>query len=333
MEEGALQASLQNGTGQGVGDPVSAAPPLNDQRSDQVSGASSVPHSPDTVSLTPDLQVTPENLNIPITTSWVIQTPPEQHPSVCHVSVPDPAKLELLALSDLPDKLKQSHPAYEITVTQNGLEVKGPVLDEAEKLKSKLLEFLNGVSQLHDSVSTLKADFLQRQDVRDKLTDRLKALRLPCRYTVTGGVLIVCATSMQTVRQACQVIKSEVSEFILPLEPEHQGVIFSEEWRNFILSLDACSASTEGISISVVTLKDTEQEVKENILRFLSTPIQKEMVLSMQPAMLTYIQLHHQQLLMDMAEVLIFPLDTGDGLIVSHHPARSALSNNYIYTA
>lgn len=335
LEEGAPQTSLQNG--QSVGDPVSAVPPLNDTSSDQMSSTSSASPSQDAASQKPDLQLTPEHLNIPKSTSQVIQPPPEQHPSVCHVSIPEPAKRELLALSDLPGRLKQSHPSYEITVTQNGLEVKGPAQDEAEKLKSKLLEFLNGVSQLQVSVSALQAGFLQRQDVRDKLTDRLKTQRLPCSYTVAGGFLIMSSTSMQTVKQACEVITGEISEFVLPLETEQQAVIFSEEWRSFLLSLDACSseASAEGNAVSIVTLKDTEQEVKENILQFLSTPIQKEMVLSMQPAMLIYIQLHHQQLLMDMAEVIIFPLDTGDGLSVSQHPARSAPTNSYIqiYTA
>lgn len=250
----------------------------------------------------------------------VVHAPAEQQPSVCHVSMPDPTKRELVALSDLPDKLEKSHPGYEIRITQDGMEVRGPARDVTEKLKITLLEFLSGVSQVHVPISALKANFLQRQDVRDKLTGKLKDQGLPCTCTVTGGVLIVSSTSAQTVNRACEVIKGVVSESVLPLEPEYEYMIYSEEWRTFLLTQDACSAeaSAEGNAVSVVTLKDVEQEVKENIARFLSTPIQKESVLSMQPAMLTYIQLHHQQLLMDMAEVIIFPLDTGDGLSVSH---------------
>ncbi|MCI4391759.1 hypothetical protein PGIGA_G00138000 [Pangasianodon gigas] len=319
-DEGASQTSLQNGTDQGVDDQVGAVSPPNDTHSDLISGASSSSssssHSQEAAAPKPDLQVTPEPVNISKNTSQVLQPPPEQQPFVCHISVPDSTKREIVALSELPDKLKTSHPGYEIKVTQNGVEVKGPTQDEAEKLKSKLLEFLSGVSQVHVPVSALKANFLQRQDVRDKLRDQLKDQGLPSTYTVTGGVLILSSASMQMVNRACEVIKGAVSESVLPVEPEHECMIYSEEWRNFLLNQHACSAevSAEGNAVSVVTLTDVEQEVKENIVRFLSTPIQKEVVISMQPAMLTYIQLHHQQLLMDMAEVIIFPLDTGDGL-------------------
>lgn len=317
-EEGASRTSLQNGTDQGVDDQVSAVSPPNDTHSDLYSGASSPSRSQEAVSPKPDLQVTPKPVNVSKDTSQDIQPPPKQQPSVCHVPVPDSTKRELIALSDLPDKLTKAHPGYEIRVTQSGVEVKGR--EEAEKLKSKLLEFLSGVSQVHVPVSALKADFLQRQDVRDKLIGKLKDQGLPCTYMVTGGVLCLSSTSMQMVNQACEVIKGAVSESVVPVEPEFEYMIYSEEWRRFLLNQNTCSAevSAEGNAVSVVTLKDMEQEVKENIIRFLNTPIQKEIVISMQPAMLTYIQLHHQQLLMDMTEVIILPLDTGDGLSVRH---------------
>ncbi|XP_053468261.1 uncharacterized protein parp10 [Ictalurus furcatus] len=331
-EEGASETSLQNGTGQGVDDQVSAVSPASSTHSDLLSGASSLSHSKEDP--TPDLQVTPQHADLPTNTSQVVQPPPEQQPCVCHISVPDPAKRDLLALSDLPDKLRKSHPGYEIRVTQNSVEVKGPARDQAEKLKSKLLEFLSGVSQVHVPVSALKADFLQRQDVRDKLTDKLKDQGLPCTYAVTGGVLNVSSASTQMVTRASEVIKGAVSEFVLPVDPEYEYMINSEEWKTLLLTQDPCSieASSQGNAVSVVTLKDMEQEVKDNVVRFLSTPIQKEIVISMQPAMLTYIQLHHQQLLMDMAEAIIFPLDTGDGLSIQGSPivcqtAAELLSN------
>lgn len=319
-EEGASRTSLQNGTNQGGDDQVGAVSPLTDPHSDLYSSTSSPAHSQEAVSPKPDLQMTLKSANVSEDTSQDIQPAPKHQPCVCHVPVPDSTKRELVALSDLPDKLEKAHPGYEVRVTQSGVEVKGPAQDEAEKLKSKLLEFLSGVLQVHVPVSALKADFFQRQDIRDKLTGKLKDQGLPSTYTVTGGVLIVSSASTQMVNQACEVIKGAVSESVVPVQPEFEYMLYSEEWRSFLLSQDTCSAeaSPEGNAISVVTLKDMEQEVKENIVRFLSTPIQKEIVISMQPAMLTYIQLHNQQLLMDMAEVIIFPLDTGDGLSVRH---------------
>ncbi|KAI5607270.1 poly [ADP-ribose] polymerase 10, partial [Silurus asotus] len=223
-EEGASQETLRNGTPQSEDDPMGPVSPLNVLHADRTSTGSSVTPSQQAVTMNPDLQITSEPLNTSITTSQVLQAPLKQQPCVCHVSIPDPSKRELVSLCDVPEQLKQSHPDYKIAVMQNGVKVEAPSQDEAEKLKSKVLEFLSGV------------------------------------------------------------------------------------------------ASPEEDSVSMVTLKDLEQEVKQNIVRFLSTPIQKEIVLSMQPAMLTYIQLHHQQLLMDMAEVVILPLDTEDGLSIQGNP-------------
>lgn len=266
----------------------------------------------------PDLQVTPEPLNLPRNTSPVLQPPLAQQPFVCPIPIPDPIKRELVELCDISEKLRKSYPAYEIRVTQDGVEVKGPARNEAEKLKSLLLEFLSGVSQIHFSINPLRAEFLQRQNIKDKLTAKLKDQGLPSTYTVSAGVLILNSASMQTVTQACEEIKGAISEFVLCVKPEYEYIIYSEDWRTYLLSQDMCSAkaSAQGNTVSVVTLKDVERQVKENLSQFLSTPIQTEKVLIMQPAMLTYIQLHHQQLLMDMAEVIIFPLDTGDGLSV-----------------
>ncbi|KAK3511872.1 hypothetical protein QTP70_027460, partial [Hemibagrus guttatus] len=318
-ENEASQMSLENGTDQGVDDQISAVSPVNDTHSDLVRAASSSSSlSQEAVAMSVDIQMTPE----PVDISQVLLPPAKLQRSICQVSIPDPIKRELVTLCDVPEKLRTSHPGYDIRVTQNGVEVEGPTADGAEKLKGELLEFLSGVSQVHVSVSALKADFLQRQDVRDKLTAKLKVQGLPCSYTLNGAVLILSSTSMQMVNQACEEIKGAVSEFVLHVEPEYEYIIYSEEWKTFLMSQDTCSAeaSAQGSAISVVTLKDVELEVKENFARFLSTPIQREKVLSMQPAMLTYIQLHHQQLLMDMSEVIIFPLDSGDGLSIQGNP-------------
>lgn len=320
LEDGASQVSLQNGTNQGVDDQASAVSPPNDTHSDVISAALSPSSNQEAVTLKPDPQVTQGPVNVSKNTLQDAQSLPEQ-PSVCQVSVPDPTKRKLVSLAELPLKLEKFHPGNEIRVTQTGVEVKGPAREEAEKVKSKLLEFLSTVSQVHVPISALKADFFQRQDIRNKLADQLKDQGLPCTYTVTKGVLIVSSISMQMVNQACEVIKGTVNEFTMPVEPECKYMINTEEWRNFLLTQDTCRAevSAQGNALSVVTLKDNEQEVKENFTQFFNTSIQKERILSMQPAMLTYLQLHHQQLLMDMTEVIIVPLDSGDGLSVSHY--------------
>ncbi|TKS88974.1 Poly [ADP-ribose] polymerase 10 [Collichthys lucidus] len=55
-----------------------------------------------------------------------------------------------------------------------------------------------------------------------------------------------------------------------------------------------------------------ESEKQAAILEFLSTPIERETVISMVPDMLKYIQIHCHQLLADMDQVSIFPLEAED---------------------
>ncbi|TTI15323.1 Poly [ADP-ribose] polymerase 10 [Bagarius yarrelli] len=325
-EEEVSQTSLQNRTGQDVDDQVSTVSPLNDTHTDLITAASSSSSSSlsqKAVALKPDFQVSPEPDK---NTSQV--PPPEQQPFISHVSIPDPIKRKLVTLCHIPEKLGKSHPDYQIRVTQNGVEVAAPAQDAAERLKSELLEFLSGVSQLHLPLSPLKAEFLQRQDIRDRLISKLKDQELLCTFTLMDGVLILSAASMQAANQAHELIQGTVSDFVLRVEPEYEYIIYSEEWRTFLQSQNVCSTETspQGDAVSVVTLKDAEQEVKKNIVRFLSTHIDKEEILSMQPAMLTYIQLHHQQLLMDMAQVVILPLDTADGLSIQGNPTTVGMA-------
>uniref|UniRef100_A0A8C4H1K1 Poly(ADP-ribose) polymerase family member 10 n=1 Tax=Dicentrarchus labrax TaxID=13489 RepID=A0A8C4H1K1_DICLA len=80
--------------------------------------------------------------------------------------------------------------------------------------------------------------------------------------------------------------------------------------------------SEQGGNIDVLTLKGMETEKQTAILEFLSKPIERETVLSMEPGMLKYIQIHCHQLLADMHQVSIFPLEAEDvcGLKI-HGPA------------
>ncbi|XP_062865340.1 uncharacterized protein parp10 isoform X2 [Trichomycterus rosablanca] len=243
---------------------------------------------------------------------------PDPVTPVCHnLSVPDPAKLKLLASSDLLGDLRNAYPNFEIAPTQDGVDIKGPGRDQAEKIKNKLLEFVSGSTQAHVPISELKSQFLQREKVKQRLASVLKDNGVTCTYTVSGGTLVMTSTSVQALNKACEVITGQLVETVLPVESRHECMIYTQEWRHFLTTQDCCAqVSGDAKCIVLVALKDEEKEIRSRMDQFLSTPIQIERVLSMEPAMLEYIQLHHQQLLMDMGEVVIFPLDTGDGLSI-----------------
>ncbi|XP_036421770.1 protein mono-ADP-ribosyltransferase PARP10-like isoform X2 [Colossoma macropomum] len=254
--------------------------------------------------------------------------PSGPEPLACRISVPDPTKLQLIGLSSLLGDLKKAHPNYDVTLAQDGVHVKGQGGLEAEHLKGKLLEFLSGFSQIALTLNALKGRLLEKKSVKDKTVALLKEQGLPSVYTVSDSVVIVTSLTMQMVSQACEVIKSLIVESSLPVKPTYESMLYSQEFQVFVQSLDMCCAEITdfGATVTVVTLKGLEEDMKGVIIKFLSTPVQKEAVLSMEPAMLNYIQLHHQQLLSDMNQLTILPLETGDGLMIQGNASECQMA-------
>lgn len=244
--------------------------------------------------------------------------PSVQKECVSFISVADATKHQLLSLSKLPEKLTKTHPKFDVSLAKDGVQIKGPDQIEVETLKSKVLEFLTGVAQDHLTYDKLKAEFLTREDVKKRLNLSLKDL--PSIYSVSDCMVTVTSSSRSAVKQARDLIESQIAEFTVPMAKEYESVLFSNEWSDFLVSLDFCCAkvSDTGGMITAVTLTGMEKDKQEKIVEFLSTPHQKEVVLSMEPGMLKFLQLHHQSLLADMGEVILFPLETGDGLSVSY---------------
>lgn len=244
--------------------------------------------------------------------------PSIQKECVSFISVPDATKHQLLSLSNLPENLTKAHPKFDVSLAKDGVQIKGPDQIEVERLKNKVLEFLTGVAQEHLTYDKLKAEFLKREDVKKRLSLSLKDI--PSTFNVSDCMVTVTSSSRSAVKQAQDLIKSQIAEFTVPMAKEYESVVFSEEWSDFLVSLDFCCAkvSDTGGMITVVTLTGMEKDKKDKIDEFLSTPHQKETVLSMEPGMLKFLQLHHRDLLADMGEVILFPLETGDGLSVSY---------------
>ncbi|CDQ74854.1 unnamed protein product [Oncorhynchus mykiss] len=138
-----------------------------------------------------------------------------------------------------------------------------------------------------------KAHFLAKQEVKDKLLQTLKDKGLPSMYTVSDCVVVVTSLSFSLVSQACSLLKTLLSDFSIPVDREYECMLYAQEWTGFLQSLGLCSAKVS----------------ERGQIDFLSTPIETEAIISMEPGMLKYIQTHHHQLLADMDQVSIFPLD------------------------
>ncbi|XP_020360933.1 protein mono-ADP-ribosyltransferase PARP10 [Oncorhynchus kisutch] len=237
----------------------------------------------------------------------LISTP---EPMSSHISVPDPVKLTLLQASPLPQSLQLAHQGCSVQIREDGVHMAGPDRPTLEQLKNAVLEFLGGVAQAHFTFDPEKAHFLAKQEVKDRLLQTLKENGLPSMYTVSDCVVMVTSLSPSLVSQACSMLKTLLSDFSIPVDRAYECMLYAQEWTGFLQSLTLCSAKvSERGQIDVLTLRGLEEDKQAKIVEFLSTPIEMEAIISMEPGMLKYIQTHHHQLLADMNQVSIFPLD------------------------
>ncbi|XP_064204293.1 protein mono-ADP-ribosyltransferase PARP10 [Anguilla rostrata] len=270
-----------------------------------VRGLETVEEAGDRVGLAPRAEaVEPNKVNI------LCRAP--SIPFSSHISLPDPMKLNLLKNSLLFQDLQKSHSSFDIRIMDSAVEISGPSQPGVQQLKSQILEFFSEIAQAHLTFDEEKARLLVRDEVKDRLLEHLKRQGLPSTYTVSDGVVTVTSSSLKAVNEACKFIKSSISEFNLAVTPEYECMLYSREWFAFLDSLGFCTVANGENQIKVVTLAGMENEKKDGIIGFLSTPIQVETVITMEPGKLKYIQIHCHQLLADMEQVSIFPLESED---------------------
>ncbi|KAJ8267554.1 hypothetical protein COCON_G00127260 [Conger conger] len=200
-------------------------------------------------------------------------------------------------------------------------------LNGTGELKSQILEFLIGIAQANLLFDEEKMRLLVREEVKGRLLEHLKEQGLPSMYTVSDCMVTVTSSSLEAVDEACKCIKSLICEFNIVIAPEYECMLYSKEWFVFLDSLGFCSVTNSEEHIKVVTLAGMENEKKDSIIGFLSTPIQVETVITMEPGMLKYIQIHCHQLLADMEPVSIFPLESEDVTGFRLHGIANACQN------
>uniref|UniRef100_A0AAY4D1M5 Poly [ADP-ribose] polymerase n=1 Tax=Denticeps clupeoides TaxID=299321 RepID=A0AAY4D1M5_9TELE len=240
-------------------------------------------------------------------------------PAFSHIDVPDPLKLHLFEASRLPEKLRSENPDFDLHVTVDGVKVVGPDQLGVERVKNSILEFLSSIAQAHLTFDKMFSEFLAKEEVKQKILEELKEQNLPSNYEVSGPVVVVTSLSLSMVHQACNSIKALISQFSLPVEETYECMLYCQEWPAFLCTLDFCSVfiTDIGRKITVVTMKDMEEEKQTAIIQFLTTPVQKDTVILMEPGMLNYLQIFYSHLLAEMNQVTLLPLESGDGLSIS----------------
>ncbi|XP_045915122.1 protein mono-ADP-ribosyltransferase PARP10 [Micropterus dolomieu] len=228
-----------------------------------------------------------------------------------HIPIADPAKLALFQLSTFQQDSEKAHPDVTIQIKDNGVHIAGTDRQTFEQIKHTILDYFGKMAETHFTLEPEKAQFLERKDVKKRLLQIMGQTESPAMYTVSDCNVAVTSLSQNSANQACNFLKSQLCHFSIPLDTEYEGMLNCREWSEFVqaLGFSSVKVSEQGRNTDVLTLKGMESEKQTAILQFLATPIERETVISMEPGVLKYIQTHCHQLLADMDQVSIFPLE------------------------
>lgn len=244
-----------------------------------------------------------------------------------HVAMADPVKLALLQCSNFLQETEKAYPNVKTLIKDNSVHITGPDRQTSKQIKQSIKEYLGKMAQTNFTLEPEKAEFLMRKDVKERLQQTMNQTGTPALYTVSDSSINVTALTQSSANLACSFLKSQVGHISIPVDTQYECMFYCREWSEFLQALEfsSVSVSERGGNIDVWTLKGMESEKQTAILEFLTTPIERDSVITMEPGMLKYIQTHCHQLLADMDQVSILPLDVDDvcglkvcGASVSH---------------
>lgn len=248
-----------------------------------------------------------------------------------HIAMADPVKLALLQCSNFLQETEKAHPNVKILIKDNGVHITDPDRQMSKQIKQSIKEYFGKMAKTNFTLEPEKAEFLSRKDVKERLQQTMNQTGTPALYTVSDSSINVTALSQSSANLACSFLKSQVGHISIPVDTQHECMFYCREWSEFLQALEFSSVKVSecGGNIDVLTLKGMESEKQTAILEFLTTPIERETVITMEPGILKYIQTHCHQLLADMNQVSILPLEADDvfglkvcGASVSHTEAE-----------
>lgn len=231
-----------------------------------------------------------------------------------HFAVADSVKLALFQLTPLKQNIERAHSNFNLRIQDGGVHIEGDNGDILEQIEHTIVDFFANIAETDFTLEPEKLQFLTRTDVKNRLLQTINQTGSPTVYSVSDSKVMVKSVSQNSAKQACSILKSQLCIFTVPLDVECEGILYCREWSEFVqaLSFTSVKVSERGGNVDVVTLKEMESEKQAAILKFLTTPIEREAVISMEPGRLKYMQIHCHQLLADMDQVSIFPLEAED---------------------
>lgn len=226
------------------------------------------------------------------------------------ISIGDPVKLELFQLGTFQQDMKNTHPDVTIQVRGHGVHLEAADRPTFEQVKNCLLEYFCSMSETHFTLEPEEAEFLDRKEVKERLQRNIN--HTPATYTVVDNNVVVNALSRASAHQACSFLKSQLAHVSIMMDSQYKCVFFSSEWSEFLQELPLSSVMVSAESIDILTLKGMESEKQTVVREFLTSQIEAEAVVCMEPGVLKYIQTHCHQLLVYMDQVSVVPLESVD---------------------
>ncbi|XP_069077261.1 protein mono-ADP-ribosyltransferase PARP10 isoform X1 [Pleurodeles waltl] len=229
------------------------------------------------------------------------------------IDVMEPWKLDLLRHSSELAELGATFPEVMVQLDQNGVRVSGQGEEQCQQVQGRIVALLKGAAQSHIPYCALILEFVQRNDVRSRLEEMLRRTEPSASYVVAECLLTVTASSVQAVRNASAILKNALCELAVPIPEARYHVLRSQEWQELQASLSCCAVRTMGQDcVQAVCLREYEQENRQLLHSFLHEYRQQDTLITMEPAMLRYLQLYSHELLANMSEVTIEPLEGSD---------------------
>ncbi|XP_078542551.1 protein mono-ADP-ribosyltransferase PARP10 isoform X5 [Lissotriton helveticus] len=243
-----------------------------------------------------------------------IESEPMAEPTTSlYIDVMEPWKLDLLRQSPELAEVSTAFPEVVVQLDQNGVRLSGQEEEQCQQVQGRILTVLRGAAQSHIPYCALILEFVQRNDVRSRLEEMLRRIEPSASYVVADCLLTVTASSVQAVRNASAILKDSLCEFAVPVPEERYQVLRSDEWRELQASLSCCSVRTMGLDcVQAVCLREYEQENRLGLHTLIHEYRQQDTIITMEPAMLRYLQLYNDDLLASMSEVTIEPLEGKD---------------------
>ncbi|KAM9824692.1 uncharacterized protein parp10 [Neosynchiropus ocellatus] len=230
------------------------------------------------------------------------------------ISVTDSMKLSLLQTSEILLEMEKANADCAVQIKDDGVHITGPAEQPLRQMKASILGLLEKMAVVNFVLEKDMADFLTLKNVEERLCHVQLQNGCPMIYTVCDSHVALTSLSQDMADQAAGFVKAQLFKLSIPVSETSQYMFSLREWPEFLQTLDLClvKVSEMGDAIHVVTLKDLSNDIHGLVQTFLATPVQREAHISMDPYVLKFVQNNFHQLLADMGEVSIIPVEDKD---------------------